>query len=506
MKKLIFGGATLTAVAAIIVACGGDTGETFDVTQGLVIQNATVVNTRDGSLAAGMSVVVDGGKIQKIAPAASVRVSGTAQAIDGLGKFVVPGFLDMHTHSMVRIDASPSYFPLMIANGITGFREMGEFPGSFPAMVARAAQLNADVLAGRVDAPEALLVPGDIFPASPAPTAAPTSVAAAIQGVKDQKAQGVGFIKVISATRDGILAFLSESKNQGLTLAGHLAPAISATESSQAGWKTIEHLGSRMGILLDCSTDEAVMRQALITAAGANSPGYPTDATSLKRVVDTHNTDKCQALAKVFVQNGTWHVPTLRRVRGLDKTDDALLANDPNLIYVDKARLALWNTSKTAYANLPAATKDASAKLYALKLSVVKLLKQNGVKMMAGSDAGQASTWVVPGFGLHEDFHELAAAGLTPLDILQMATLNGAEFLNRLATMGTVEVGKNADLVLLEANPMADSANLDKIGGVILKGRYFPKAALEKMKSDIADTYGKQILANLAPVREDHTD
>ncbi len=505
LKTRLLGILAIPVIGITITACGGGT---FEVTQGTVIQNATVVNTSDGSLSAGQAIVVQGGKIVSIAPTASVRVTGTAQAIDASGKYVVPGFLDMHTHSMVRIDANPSYFPLMLANGITGFREMGEFPGSFPNMVARAAQLNADIAAGRVDAPEALLVPGDIFPSSPVPTTPPISAASAVQGVVQQKAQGVGFIKVISATRDAILAFLSETKNQGLTLAGHLAPAISATESSQAGWKSIEHLGSRMGILLDCATDEASMRQALISAAGTNAPQYPTDAASLQRVLNTHNIAKCQDLAKVFVQNSTWHVPTLRRVRGLDITDDPLLVNDPNLIYVDKTRLAAWNQSRLTYSNLPAATKAALGQIYSLKKSVVKLLKQNGVKMMAGSDAGQASTWVIPGFGLHEDFHELAASGLSPLEILQMTTLNGAEFLNRLSTMGSVDVGKNADLVLLDANPIQDVTNLDKISGVFLKGKYFSKDALEKMKSDVANTYLKSPTAVIAPGVEEpsHTD
>lgn len=511
MHKRLIGGATTVAVSVVLYACGGsgNSNPTLDVSQGTVLLNATVVSTRDGTLTSGMSIVVDGGKIQQIISATTnITVSGSAQAVDATGKFVVPGFVDMHTHAMVRSTQNPTYFPFMIANGITGFREMGEFPGSFPNMPARAAQLNADIAAGRVDAPEALLVPGDIFPASPAPTAPPTTVTAAIQGVKDQKAQGVGFIKVISATRDGILAFLSENKNQGLTLAGHLAPAISATESSQAGWKSIEHLGSRMGILLDCSNDEASMRQALIAAAGTNSPGYPTDAASLQRVVDTHNVAKCQDLAKVFVQNGTWHVPTLRRVRGLDIADDPVLVNDPNLIYVDKTRLATWNTSRVAYSALPAATKTASANVYALKRSVTKLLKQNGVKMMAGSDAGQASTWTIPGFGLHEDFHELTASGLTPLDILQMTTLNPAEFLNRQSTMGSVDVGKNADLVVLDANPIADAANLDKISGVLLKGKYFSKIALEKMKSDVAAIYASQpaLTGVNAVIQPDHVD
>ena len=511
MHKRLIGGAATLAVGVVLYACGGSGGNnpSLDVTQGTVLLNATVVNTRDGSLSPGMSVVIDGGKIQQIiSGAVAINASGTAQTVDATGKFVVPGFVDMHTHAMVRSNQNPTYFPLMLANGITSFREMGEFPGSFPNMPARVAQLNADVAAGRVDAPDVLLAPGDIFPASAAPTAPPTTVAAAIQGVKDQKAQGAGFIKVIAGTRDGILAFLSEAKNQGLTLAGHLAPAVSATESSQLGWKSVEHLGSRMGILLDCSNDETSMRQALVAAAGANSPQYPTDAASLQRVVDTHSVAKCQDLAKVFVQNGTWHVPTLRRLRGTDIADDPLLVNDPNLIYVDKTRLATWNTSRATYSALPAATRAASVKLYSLKQSVTKLLKQNGVKMMAGSDAGQASTWTIPGFGLHEDFHELAASGLSPLDILQMTTLNPAEFLNRQSTMGSVDVGKNADLVVLDANPIADSANLDKISGVLLKGKYFSKAALEKMKSDVAAIYASQpVLTGVnAVIQPDHVD
>ncbi len=99
------------------------------------------------------------------------------------------------------------------------------------------------------------------------------------------------------------------------------------------------------------------------------------------------------------------------------------------------------------------------------------MLKQNGVKMLAGSDFG--GIWLIPGFSLHQEFHELAASGFSPLEILQMTTLNGAQFMHREATMGTVDEGKNADLVLLDANPIKDVANLDKIAAVVLKGKYF---------------------------------
>ena len=488
------------AIAVAVAACGGSA-ITYEATQGTVLSNVTVVNTADGSLQANMAVVVDQGKIVHVAPDRTVHASGTAQLIDTTGKFIIPGLNDMHTHAMVHVDEKISYFPLMIANGITGFREMGAFVGQYPNMVARAHQLNADAQAGKLDAPEALLVPSDIYQAV-------TSPASAIQSVDQQKVLGVDFIKVISANRDSMLAFLSEAKAQGTYVSGHLTPAVSAAESSQLGWRTIEHLGSNMGILLDCSSDETAMRASIVSAAGTGAPAFPSDGASVQHVLDTYSADKCNALARTFIQNGTWNVPTLRRVRALDETDDAFFLNDPNMVYVDAARTALWTQLQANFAKLPAATKASLKQMYSQQQAVTKLMKQAGVKMMAGSDAGQASVWVIPGISLHQEFHELAAAGLTPLEILQMATTNPAEFLGRQATMGSVDEGKLANLVLLDANPIADVANLDKISAVVLKGKYLSKDALAKMVSDTAATYKTSAASAFAiPAAEAaHTD
>ena len=110
--------------------------------------------------------------------------------------------------------------------------------------------------------------------------------------------------------------------------------------------------------------------------------------------------------------------------------------------------------------------------------------------MMTGSDLG--GIWVIPGFSLHQEFHLLADAGLTPLEILQMTTLDPAQFLDREAAMGTVEAGKNADLVLLDDNPVKNVKNLDRIAGVFVKGKYFSKEALETLKNGVAVAYGNQ--------------
>ena len=124
------------------------------------------------------------------------------------------------------------------------------------------------------------------------------------------------------------------------------------------------------------------------------------------------------------------------------------------------------------------------------------MLKRNGVKILAGSDLG--GIWVIPGFSLHQEFHELANAGLSPLEVLQATTLNAAEFLHRETTMGTVDQGKDADLVLLDANPIVDVANLDKISAVLVNGRYFPRQSLDKMKIGVAEAYASQPLKSLS--------
>lgn len=498
LKTLACGVLAAPAVVCAIVACSGGAGA-YEAQQGLVLQNVTVVSTRDGSLAAGQSIVIDGGRIVKIGPSAGIRAGGTARLIDASGKYVVPGLLDMHAHAMVHIDEQPSYFPLMLANGITGFREMGVFPGQFPDMVQRARTLNADIAAARIDAPEALLVPSDIYSAA-------VSAGDAVQAVDAQKASGVDFIKVISANREAMLAFLAQAKKQGLDLAGHLSPAVSAADSARAGWKTIEHLGSGIGILLDCAADETAMRDAIVGAAGTGAPAYPSDLASLQRVVATYSDAKCRALAQVFVQNRTWQVPTLRRVHALEATDAAPFQADPNLQYVDKTRLATWSQLTQAYARLPEANKAAYRQVFATQQAVTRMMQQSGVNMLAGSDAGVASVWVIPGFGLHEEFRELAAAGLPALSILQMATLNGAQFLHREASMGAVEEGKNADLLLLDANPIADIGNLDAIAGVLLKGRYLDRDALANMKSATATAFRNARAGAPALMGEGHID
>ena len=497
--------AALLATAGLLAACASDVA-TVDVAQGTVIDNVTVVDTRTGALSPGMTLVLDQGRIARMLPMSTQRrltVASGVTRVDGSGQYLVPGYLDMHTHAMPAPGQAQAPWPVLLAHGITGVREMS---GS-PASIARARQLNADSLAGRIDAPEVLQMPADLIAGNP-------PAAAAVALVGQHKAAGGDFIKLINANREATLALLAEAQRQGLGVAGHLPIAISAVDASQAGMRAMEHLGSGMGILLDCAADEAAIRRAMLTGGGAKPPFPPTfvisptlyravEAPLYQRVLDSFDAAKCQAVVQVLAKQPTWQVPTLLRLKTMANSSDPAFRNDPNLAFVDKTTRALWQSLADQYASqMPAAAAASFSAHFAANQRLTGLLLKAGVQLLAGSDLG--GIWIIPGASLHQEFAELAAAGLSPLQVLQSTTLNGAEFLGRQASLGTVEVGKTADLVLLDANPLTNVAHLRRISGVVLKGRYLPKAALDAMKRGAAQAYAAQPMKHLNAVLDPH--
>lgn len=474
--------AALLATGLLLASCATDREPVTTVTSGAVIANVTVVNTRDGSLQSSMSVVLQNGKISKIANSGSIAASGSAQTIDASGKFLVPGYNDMHTHALASADEPLPFWPAMIANGITGIREMA---GNAQA-ITRAKKLNAEAAAGRVLAPEVLASASNIVTAMVAP--------AAMAGVmQQQKEDGADYVKTVSQNPGMFPIMMAESKRLGLPVAGHIAPGISATDASNAGWRAVEHLGPALSLLLDCSTDEAAIRadvrRAPPTMPNIFSPFIPRlpEVTWFQRVMDSYSQERCVTLAKTFVKNETWQVPSLYRVKTMQFSADPVFRTDPNLKYVEAKRAAQWQSLAEQYTRtIPPDVDAVFRKFFDYQVLLLQTMRREKVRMLTGSD--MTGIWCVPGFSLQEEFKILAQVGFTPLEILQMTTLNAAEFLRR-TDMGAVEEGKNADLVLLDANPMLDAANLNKIWGVVLKGRYQSRAALQKMLDDTASAY-----------------
>jgi hypothetical protein len=323
----------------------------------------------------------------------------------------------------------------------------------------------------------------------------------AVAEVGRQKAQGADFIKIIELTPDAFFAVADETKRLGIRFIGHLNPNVSPWDASSVGMRSIEHLGPRDSILLGCSSDEPALRQlvaqhppqappnmgpipaSVILRALSNPTIFtsPAEFVRYQRAVDTYSEAKCRDLAARFVVNGTWQVPTLIRLRTMELADDQAYRNDPNLRYVPQATKQMWQElEQTFQMKIAPDQRKTLGALFALQMKVVKPFKEAGAKMMTGSDQG--GVWVIPGFGLHQEFDLLAKAGLPPLEVLQMTTLNGAEFLGRESSMGSVAEGKDANLVLLKANPIVSIQNLHGISGVVRGGSYYNAYALDALK------------------------
>jgi len=212
-----------------------------------------------------------------------------------------------------------------------------------------------------------------------------------------------------------------------------------------------------------------------------NPAAFEDAATTarLQRAFDTYSEAKCRALATVFVANDTWQVPTLVRLRTQELADSPEYLSDSALPYIPAESLEAWREVTETFDNLTAAMRATDREAYGRQIALTKLFDDAGVRMMVGTDGGGQ----VPGQSIHQEFDELAKTGLSPLRVLQMTTLNPAEFLGRTGTMGSIEVGKNADIVLLDGNPVESVQNLHNVYGVVRAGFYYSRADLDALKA-----------------------
>jgi len=192
----------------------------------------------------------------------------------------------------------------------------------------------------------------------------------------------------------------------------------------------------------------------------------------------SYDAGKAEDLFGRFVKNKTRVTPTLTESRAsmiLDKTD---LASDPRMSYMPSNLVGYWGARVTWALN--AEEKAKRQKGFERRLNLVGVMSHAGVEMLAGTDTPQP--FCFPGFGLHDELSLLVSAGLTPMQALQGATRNAARFLGLLDSFGTIESGKVADVVLLDADPLEKIENTRRIAAVIVNGRFLSKDTLQRMQ------------------------
>ncbi len=447
----------------------------------LAVTGVTVIDVRNGSRIANAIVLVEAGRITAVGAARGVRIPSGARVVSARGKYVIPGLWDMHTHIQNQRELEV-IFPLLVAHGILGIRDAGGLlPREFRELGKRHEYVPQVVACGTA-------VDG------PAPAGA--ADAAIVDELADK---GVDYIKILSMVpRERFLAIMSRAKQRGLHVAGHVPIAVSAGEASDAGLRTMEHL---LEILVNISSRESELRAARLAALSGRTEfvdqvlvlAFPTIEPFLSDWSDA----KASALFKKFGVNHTWQTPTLElfRVWGAALGDDPEFWKNPDLAFVPKDWRDSWRPERSRFLTAVSPSERPGVILrmkawHRAQLDLVRRMHATGVGFLAGTDVSQWN-FMVPGTSLHDELARLVEAGLTPLESLQTATINPAEYLGITDSAGTVAAGKRADFLVLDADPTESIANTKRISAVVGGGQLLDRNELNRMLDSARQTAGR---------------
>jgi hypothetical protein len=456
----------------------------------VVVLGATVVDGTDGPARPNSAVVLIGDRIAWVGSADGLPHVPDATVVDGRGRYLVPGLWDMHTHG---IDHEQLWPPMFLANGVTGIREMQGYDENRATRdrIERGELLGPRVVMASaiIDGPVSLLGPPI------------TQVSNAEEGraaVRTAVAQGSDFVKVYYYLPvDAFEAIADECRRFGLPFAGHWPYRMRQHDAAKAGQRTFEHL---FGMPIETSSrrDEFLAR----LDATPFDPDAKRDFFNLARELDRQAAqfyDPARAASHFATLKAldNWVSPTFAVNRVISRPADTY-ANDPRLKYVSQDIIDYWTDRLPLFTPVtPEQIAQQEAYFQAL-LRLVGAAHEAGLGIIGGTDC--LNPYVYPGFSLHDELDFLVRAGLSPRAALQAVTRDAARFLGREASSGTIAAGKVADLVLLDANPLADIRAVRRIDTVVTAGRVLGRAKLKRMLADV-ETAAKEPPANSRSVR-----
>jgi hypothetical protein len=394
-----------------------------------VFENVTVIPMDSERSLPGHTVLVQGDRIVAVGPSASVAVPGGARRVDGRGKYLTPGLAEMHGHvppPSAPAQATEDVLFLYLASGITTVRGMLGAPGQL--------ELRRRTNTGELLGPT-LYLAGPSFNGNSV-----NSPDDAVRMVREQRAQGWDLLKVHPGlTLAEYDAMAKTAAQEGIRFGGHVPEEVGLMHALRVGQETFDHVDGYVEY-----------------AGGAEGPIDPAKLDSAVRVTREAN---------------AWVVPTMALWEVLYVTLplDSLMAY-PELRYVSPQAVQAWVNAYNQRRGAVEFNAATSRNIIAARQQVLAALHRGGAGILMGTDAPQQFS--VPGFSLHREFPRMRAAGMSPYDILATGTRNVGHYFQRNDTFGTIAVGRRADLLLLDADPLADVANLQRIAGVMVRGRW----------------------------------
>jgi imidazolonepropionase-like amidohydrolase len=431
-----------------------------------VFENVNVIAMDAERVLTDQTVVVREGRIAEVGPRGAVTAPEGAPVIDGVGRYLMPGLADMHVHVQ-----DENELLLFVAAGVTTVRNLWGNTGLNLALgLPDQLQLRAEIAAGKLLGPT-LLTSGPIMegepPASPLLPVFRTPEEAA-RSVAWQKAQGYDFVKVYdNLTPEVYAAILQAAREHGLPVVGHAPRQVGLAGVLAGGQVTIEHL-----------------------------TGY-VDPDTAQRLIPEDELDAAAERTRVA---GVWNCATLvvypRLIPG-DRLEE--LERQTGMEYISPRQRLTWRFFVAQMQPPPLPPGEVYAdRITALHSRGLRALRDAGARILLGTDTD--NPYLVPGFSAHEELALLVAAGYTPYEALQAGTRHAAEALGQLDEFGTLAAGQRADVILLARNPLEDVAHAREIEGVMVRGRWLPRADLDAMLAGLAASHTPTLPDRLWPL------
>lgn len=431
-----------------------------DQSNGYAFTNVNVLPMTGGDLLPKQTVIVKNGKIQKMGPATKVKAPKNVEVIDGEGLFLMPGLTEMHAHIPTPSDGDDTRVKevlfLYLSQGVTTIRGMLGDPYH---------------LGLRKQAADGTVLSPRIFTSSPSINGnSVQTVEEARSKVTQYKMDGYDFLKIHPGlTLEVFNAVAATADKVGIPFSGHVPIQVGVERALNAGYASIDHL-------------DGLVEGLVPATAGVKPEANGFFGYNFTEVADVNQLSKLITLAKA---KGVWFVPTQTLMtRWFAPTKPEVIGNELEMKYMPAATLYQWRLNKNRM------LEDANYKVerweafVILREKILRNLHKSGVGLLLGSDAPQV--YNVPGFSLHHELRDMAKAGIPNLAILESGTVNPARFFGKTGEFGTIEKGAAADFILLEANPIVDIANAQKQVGVMVAGKWLPKAEIDKRLAEIA--------------------
>lgn len=415
------------------------------------------------------TILVRDGRIFHIGAASQAPIPRDAVRIEGRGRYLMPGLADMHVH--LAPARWPGHMTLLVANGVTTVRSTADAANGTRELRE---MVRADTVLGPTIHTAGLHLDGD------PPRHAESSIIVktsedARKGVIATKEAGYDYAKVYDGlSLDAYDAAMRTAREVGIPVIGHVPLAVSLEHALRSGQSSIEHLhGYDLALQADSSPYRSV--------EGYHAPTFNTGTGQRVRAWEHVDLRKLPALVTLTKANGVWHCPTLSMFMA-DALPGEVEARRKlsETRYVPSTLFERWVEN-----NWPPDIVRIARLTDRTRMRVVKALHAAGVGILLGTDP--ANPFILYGFATHKELAHLVKAGLTPYQAIAAGTRNAAEYLGSIDEFGTVEEGKRADLLLVEGNPLDDVSNVQRIAGVMLRGRWLPQAELQRALDGVAE-------------------